>query len=64
MNLVLFFYISRSVNMSSVENIAYIYIYISSVAYPETFLGAGGGGEQIQLTTEGRENRDRGAVAP
>jgi hypothetical protein len=33
------------------------------MAYAEIFLG-GGGVQQIQLRTEGRENGDLGAVAP
>jgi hypothetical protein len=36
---------------------------LCSVAYPEIFFG-GGGVQQIQLRTEGRENMDLGAVAP
>jgi hypothetical protein len=42
-----------------------------AVAYPEIFSRGGfrqeffsGGVQQIQLRTEGRENRDLGAVAP
>jgi hypothetical protein len=34
-----------------------------TVAYPAIFSG-GGGVQQIQLRTEGRENGDLGAVAP
>jgi hypothetical protein len=34
---------------------------VHTVAYPEIFFG--GGSQQIQLRTEGRENGDRGAVA-
>jgi hypothetical protein len=35
----------------------------TAVVYPGILLG-GGGGQQIQLRTEGRKNRDLGAVAP
>ena len=35
-----------------------------TVAYPGILLVGGGGVQQIQLRTEGRENGDLGAVAP
>jgi hypothetical protein len=38
-------------------------VHDEAVAYPGIFSG-GGGVQQIQLRTEGRENRDLGAVAP
>jgi hypothetical protein len=49
------------------ENILHIFpVYVLkhtlSVAYPGFFFG--GGFQQIQLTTEGRENGGLGAVAP
>jgi hypothetical protein len=37
---------------------------IKTVAYPGILFGGGGGVQQIQLRTEGRENGDLGAVAP
>jgi hypothetical protein len=39
---------------------------VRSSGVPGIFFGGGGGGgcQQIQLRTEGRENRDLGAVAP
>jgi len=37
-------------------------VYIKSVAYPGIFFR--GGGQQIQLRTEDREDGDLGAVAP
>jgi hypothetical protein len=37
---------------------------ILAVAYPGFFFLGGGRVKKIQLKTEGRENRDLGAVAP
>ena len=38
-------------------------VLLSTVAYPGILFGRGGG-QQIQLRTEDRENGDLGAVAP
>jgi hypothetical protein len=39
-------------------------VCVCAVAYPGILFGGGGGVQQIQLRTEGRENRELGAVAP